>query len=124
MNPDSTQTTDRLSHAKTWSDKRKRTRPSVLIQRPSCIYLIRDGDCYKLGLADNPEGRLYDLQVGNPRQLELVRFWRVDRAPEVEERLHAVFDAYHVRGEWFKLPYAVVASLLNADGLEEFFAQP
>lgn len=47
----------------------------------------------------NAKARMANLQCGLPLELTLLGFWAGDH----ESRLHARFDAYRVRGEWFDL---------------------
>ncbi len=64
------------------------------------VYVIRCGECVKVGKARDPRVRLGDLQVGNPHELELLEqhhggWW-------LEAELHRALDGFHVRGEWFR----------------------
>lgn len=43
------------------------------------------------------------LQAGNPYELEVIFALYLKRAYEIERRIHEVFKAKRVRGEWFKL---------------------
>ena len=36
------------------------------------VYFIFDGKRVKIGKSENPESRVFDLQTGNPKQLELL----------------------------------------------------
>ncbi len=69
------------------------------------IYFIADdgwgeGSCVKIGHTKNSgQQRLYDLQVGNPKELELV--WEVSGGLALEAMLHELFADFYIRGEWF-----------------------
>ena len=69
------------------------------------IYVIRCNEYYKIGVADNVERRLYELQTGNPYQLEIVGCYPAPRnmCISFEGTLHSIFEqcGFHVRGEWF-----------------------
>jgi hypothetical protein len=76
------------------------------------IYFIR---CHatghtKIGKADDPRARLRGLQTGSPSRLDLVGTLPGDRSEEA--RLHRLFDARRVRGEWFDLNSDELASAL------------
>ena len=56
----------------------------------------------KIGYSErDPSRRLYDLQVGNPYDLEIIAILKGGR--EREASLHEKFIRWHVRGEWFLL---------------------
>lgn len=79
------------------------------------IYFITDGEYTKIGVADNPEKRLMELQTGNGRRLKLLL--SVDGSYEEEGRLHSVLGKHRQVGEWFEIPIInseeLVAFLLN-----------
>jgi hypothetical protein len=62
------------------------------------VYAIYDGTAIKVGKSDtHPEERLRDLQVGNPRRLQLLAHTgHLD-----ERRAHRLLWRHHLRGEWF-----------------------
>ena len=68
------------------------------------VYIISDGDSYKIGVTNCLEKRLSSLQTGNPRRLFVYRFIEVesdDEAYRIENNLHRIFDDYRLEGEWF-----------------------
>ncbi len=85
--------------------------------QPGWIYIVGEKphlepcDLVKIGgtVADPPEQRLGDYQVGNPRPLYMhhkVRGSYVD-----EQRLHRLFAFCRVRGEWFRYTPAMLTEL-------------
>lgn len=67
------------------------------------VYLITDGEYYKVGIALKPTHRLTELQVGNARQLSIVETYLPDgSALDVEQAIHKKLRDCHVSGEWFK----------------------
>ena len=70
------------------------------------VYLIQKGyGSIKIGVSDNPEGRLGELQTGNHGQLFLIaKFPLASRAEAflMEKELHEKFKEYRLKGEWFK----------------------
>ena len=72
----------------------------------TAVYAITDGKDYKIGISDNPERRLKDLQTGNPRKLVLDKFeWfpTEEGARRAEADMHQVLRAggCGLEGEWF-----------------------
>lgn len=66
----------------------------------------------KIGVSDNPEARLADLQVGSP--VPLLLLWRTPGGQRLESALHDYFAPYRLHGEWFDFgeenPAALVAT--------------
>lgn len=72
------------------------------------LYIIRSGldlkDPIKIGIANNVDQRLKDLQICNPN--ELVVLYKIkmnsrNHAFMVENRLHRKLNRFKIRGEWF-----------------------
>ena len=76
---------------------------SVVIKQKS-IYFIVDDDskAVKIGVADFPEFRLQDLQVGNPHKLRLAKVIQ-NGSHKLEQELHRLFSDYVLGGEWYRL---------------------
>ena len=73
------------------------------VYRQPEVYFIEEVESgmVKIGYAAGSKGRLFRLQVGNPRELRLRATVSSAKAPEIERHLHALFAASRVRGEWF-----------------------
>lgn len=67
----------------------------------SNIYFISDGDCVKIGKADDPQKRLSGIQTGNSKPLKLLYTMKGDE--RLEGFLHELFADYRKVGEWFRL---------------------
>ena len=68
------------------------------------VYFIRAGEFIKIGRANDPYERMYQLQTGNPIKLELLEIRGYpDRqsALEAEKTLHDYFEGVRTEGEWF-----------------------
>ncbi len=68
------------------------------------IYFIVDGgdgegSCVKIGYSKNPPQRVYELQVGNPKKLDLL--CEYPGSELLEGHIHKLFSDFHIRGEWF-----------------------
>ncbi|MYX32250.1 MULTISPECIES: GIY-YIG nuclease family protein [unclassified Streptomyces] len=53
----------------------------------------------KIGVSNDPEARLADLQVGSP--VPLVLLWEAKGGQQLESALHQHFAAHRLHGEWF-----------------------
>ena len=79
--------------------RRRRTADSLQ------VYVIRDGDYAKVGIARDALERVAQLQTGNPRDLEVI--YTVDVGAEFAGRVEQVAHGWlrrkyeHARGEWF-----------------------
>ena len=67
------------------------------------VYAIRNNHTgrIKLGISQNPERRLKELQIGNDCELELVAFRKAENRFKDEKALHRENAPYCVRSEWF-----------------------
>lgn len=64
------------------------------------VYFVTDGEAIKIGKAINPKSRLGGLQTSHHKPLRILALMPGDEA--VERRLHWKFEAYRIRGEWFR----------------------
>lgn len=74
--------------------------------RKTALYLIRVGDKYKIGISNNPESRLAQIQTGSHLPAEILEVcWFDSRglAEWAESLLHDGLAEFRVRGEWFDL---------------------
>jgi len=76
--------------------------------RSRWVYVIKCGEFYKVGIADNVKHRLGDLQNASPYHFELVKAWQCLDARKQEREIHRLCWRFHERGEWFKLPIECV----------------
>lgn len=63
-------------------------------------YFVRDGDVIKIGSSAQPKRRIYALQTGAARPLEILAVVNMDIADEFTT--HQQFAHLRVRGEWFR----------------------
>lgn len=93
----------------------------------SYVYIItsdefkQDG-IYKIGITNNIERRLADMQTGCPFILYALRVFGTKNPLAVEVMLHSFFDKKRLRGEWFKLDdldiaYIDAANFTVIDGI-------
>lgn len=78
------------------------------------IYFIRAGEDgpIKIGKANNPTRRIFNLQIGHPEKLHLLAV--IDGSDSAESDLHAKFSSSWLRGEWFN-PSPEILSLIEAN---------
>ena len=55
----------------------------------------------KIGITENLEERIIKLENTCGCNLKLISYAEIDHAFETERFLHATFDNYRVKGEWF-----------------------
>lgn len=66
------------------------------------LYVIRCGDYVKIGVTNDVDKRLKQLQTGNPSQLVLEYVEARYKPEKAEKWLHQVFQHKRINGEWFK----------------------
>ena len=73
------------------------------------VYAIRNNHTgrIKLGISENPERRLKELQIGNDCELELLAYREAANRFKDEKAIHDKHQHLRVRGEWFDTPVAV-----------------
>jgi len=66
------------------------------------VYLIGQADrgAVKIGVSGAPAARVRDLQCGHPGELVILAMF--PGGEDDEQKLHALFAAERLRGEWFK----------------------
>lgn len=74
--------------------------PSKRVRSPiQFVYFIRSENFVKIGWATALVTRVNNCQINNPHPVELLAHFR--GGLEEEANLHACFNSYHHRGEWF-----------------------
>jgi hypothetical protein len=71
----------------------------------SYVYIISDGQDYKVGVSNNPDKRLKQLQTGNPKKLKIVNLFEVEKTKvfKMEKEAHNKIRGWYIKsGEWFK----------------------
>jgi hypothetical protein len=79
---------------------------------------MRGTNYVKIGVAENPKKRLSTLACGNPMPLDLVFSVTTKESALsfedewIEKEIHEELAPFQVRGEWFDLTEAQVASII------------
>ena len=76
------------------------------------VYAIRNSHTgrIKLGISENPERRLKELQIGNDCELELLAYREAANRFKDEKAIHNKYQHLRVRGEWFATPVPVAVA--------------
>lgn len=80
------------------------------------VYIIENNDngAIKIGVGNDPDNRLKQLQTGSVAELSLVyRSIICSNAFEVEKFMHHNFKEKHIRGEWFNIDKTEVINELE-----------
>lgn len=73
----------------------------------SFIYAIENAEgAVKIGLANDPLRRLYEIRVASVSACELISY--IEGGRDLEVRLHHQFSPWRIRGEWFRKEGAVL----------------
>lgn len=70
------------------------------------VYLLESAGCYKIGIAENVEKRIRQLQTGNPHKITLKYSCQVkdrEQALRIESRFHEILRRFNKSGEWYQL---------------------
>lgn len=78
------------------------TNGETALKNRSNIYFIQGqmSGLIKIGISQDPEARLRQMQSGSPEELSLLK--QVKGYHEDEKMLHKRLDDYRVHGEWFE----------------------
>lgn len=67
------------------------------------VYLLRTNEFYKIGITNNLNKRVKQLQTGNSEKIELISFYESEYANKIEKSLHNKYSYVKKEGEWFTL---------------------
>ena len=69
------------------------------------IYLIKnlEESYYKIGVSNNPNLRLKQLNTGNSAELNIISTYPTEFAYKIEGALHRKYSYLRKNGEWFDL---------------------
>lgn len=109
--PDDMDISDCLGHGRTADEELRLLRIMEILSsnrdmwKGGCVYLITDGETYKIGKTGNPRERFKALQKQNEKTLRFVLIRRLLRYHHAEEYLLNHFAAKQIEGrrEWFNL---------------------
>jgi hypothetical protein len=91
------------------------------------LYIISCDLGVKVGLSNNPEKRIKQLQTGNHLKLKLEKYWEVPK--ELSRKIetlahHKLRHSYAKRGEWFIKCSVFDAELTIAEAYEKIIGEP
>lgn len=67
------------------------------------LYVLTDGDFYKIGVTSNIKQRVNTIRKLNPREITVLKLKKLDNAYSYEKSMHKKFEHKRVHGEWFNL---------------------
>lgn len=67
------------------------------------VYLIHDGELYKIGISIHPGKRLSQIRYENGRECSLLVLIESPDYKSLELELHEKFSSKRIKGEWFDL---------------------
>ncbi|MEE8289753.1 MAG: GIY-YIG nuclease family protein [Nitrosomonadaceae bacterium] len=89
----------------------------------SFVYIIKAGlgakSPIKVGVANNVQKRIKQLQTGNPFELLLVMHFECNdrrHAFHVEKTIHEILDGQRLCGEWFRVSKSRLMKVINGLG--------
>ena len=88
------------------------------------IIQIKNTNIYKIGITNNLNKRLSELQVGNPSELIFVKLWKHPQLKKIQNYERILHNYYKksgclIRGEWFYLSQADIKYLSKPSTIEE-----
>lgn len=83
------------------------------------VYLLHDGEFYKIGMSGQPDKRLAQLQYQDGREYTIVALIPTEDNRRLEKELHKRFHSKRVKGEWFSLAPEDIAWITALAGTEE-----
>ena len=92
------------------------------------LYVLQNGDTdqYKIGITNDLNRRLGEIQTGCPFELKVVKVWthrQREQIKKYERVLHKYYEKCGCRlrtnGEWFSLHKADIAFLCKPNGVTE-----
>ena len=84
--------------------------------KPGYIYVIRCGEYYKIGMTLSLERRITELTMQLPHAPEIVCLIPTNHAGMEERRLHKLFSAQRLNGEWFSLTPEDIEKITQGGG--------
>lgn len=84
-------------HNQNFQQNLDKTKPKAI------VYLITDGDNFKIGMTKCLKDRLSTLQTSSAKDLEVLDTYKPTNisATKLEDLLHNHYSGFKIRGEWF-----------------------
>lgn len=76
------------------------------------VYIIKQGDFFKIGKTYNLQSRLAGLQTATPEKIKIVAYVETDELCALEKELHKEMKPFHSHGEWFKFDSEVLERIM------------
>jgi hypothetical protein len=84
------------------------------------VYAINAEDLFvKVGLSRNfPDKRLQGIRTSCPLEVRLSGYIKTEDVCGTELKVHLLLDAFHKRGEWFKIDYNSIKEITKLDWID------
>lgn len=80
----------------------------------SYVYCISHNDQYfKIGVSENPERRMYEMQTGNLIKLYCLWKFKCDEPYKLESYVHSLLSKNSISGEWFEITISMCYKILE-----------
>jgi hypothetical protein len=90
------------------------------------VYIIAGGEHSKVGVSNDPDKRLKQLQTGNPTNLFIhEKFWfkSENKARQVEQQAHKALKKHRQAGEWFSISPVEAERVVRGISDGDFFVE-
>ena len=77
------------------------------------LYIASSGKYYKIGISEDPDKRIQQLNTANPEGVELIASFDTECAEATEHEFHKAFAARRVNGEWFNVPESYIEFIID-----------
>ena len=80
-----------------------------------CLYIIgiEGTDYYKIGVSQNVDRRLRDLESSTPFTLNLLYCEYYLNVYDIESHMHQMLKDFYVKSEWFDIDIDVIISIIS-----------
>lgn len=87
------------------------------------LYIIQGGDYYKIGVANDVQKRMSELQTGSPHKLVLLGSFEYEDVIKCERIAHKLFSKNRVYGEWFSFEKEELETIIAiCSAADKFFS--
>lgn len=76
----------------------------IKVKKPSQsthLYVLEANGLWKIGVTNNMEKRLKQLQTGNPYEINVMLLEERKNPQKAEKYLHRIYHEKRLKGEWF-----------------------
>lgn len=82
-----------------------------MASRSRVYFIEHEHGLIKIGVSDNPQQRLQQIESIIPYSVELIISFESEEAYFCEQALHKIFQERKVKGEWFNISKDIISSI-------------